>query len=399
MSVEGKRLLVLGGSPFQVPLIERAKKRGLYVITCDYLPDNPGHQLADEYHNVSTTDREAVLALAKALKIDAITSFSSDPAVPTVAHVAHALGLPGPLPSAVEVLTEKDRFRTLMRQLGMSVPDFFSVREAALPEGVDSACRYIVKPVDSSGSKGITLSDGTAEGLQKCIEYALGFSRVGRCVIEGFVEGKQIHGDGFLRNGKLVYHYLGDHYFYTDTNSFVPISTRWPTSVSDAALNATVHQVESIARASGYMDGPVNIEARVNNSEMPFIIEVAPRNGGNFVPIIQHHLTGFDFVGAVKEYALGGRITAQTKGYPVPGGHYIFHSTKKCRFDGVEFSPEIEKQVFFSRLFKMPGECVDKYMGSNNSIGVCLLHFDSIEHRDMLMNKATSFLRIILVDQ
>ena len=79
------RILILGGSRFQVPLIRRAKERGLRVITCDYLPENPGHRLADEYHNVSTTDREAVLALARRIGIDAVASFASDPAMPAVA--------------------------------------------------------------------------------------------------------------------------------------------------------------------------------------------------------------------------------------------------------------------------------------------------------------------------
>ena len=65
-----KKILLLGGANTQIPSILTAKKMGYYTITCDYLPDNPGHKFADEYHNVSTTDKEAVLALAKELQID-----------------------------------------------------------------------------------------------------------------------------------------------------------------------------------------------------------------------------------------------------------------------------------------------------------------------------------------
>ena len=56
-----KRVLMLGGSLQQIPAIKQAKEMGIYVITCDYLPDNPGHQIADEYYNVSTTDKNKVL--------------------------------------------------------------------------------------------------------------------------------------------------------------------------------------------------------------------------------------------------------------------------------------------------------------------------------------------------
>ena len=90
-----KRILFLGGAPTQVPPIEYALKQGYYVITCDYLPDNPGHKLAHEYHNVSTTDKEDVLRLANSLGIDGIVAYASDPAAPTAAYVAEQLELPG----------------------------------------------------------------------------------------------------------------------------------------------------------------------------------------------------------------------------------------------------------------------------------------------------------------
>ena len=64
-----KKILILAGSYYQIPLIERAKERGLYFITCDYLPENSGHRLADEYHNVSTTDLDGVTALARDLRV------------------------------------------------------------------------------------------------------------------------------------------------------------------------------------------------------------------------------------------------------------------------------------------------------------------------------------------
>ena len=65
-----KRMLFLGGIMQQIPAIVKAKQLGYHVITCDYLPENPGHKHADEYYNVSTTDMESVLSLAQRLKID-----------------------------------------------------------------------------------------------------------------------------------------------------------------------------------------------------------------------------------------------------------------------------------------------------------------------------------------
>jgi biotin carboxylase len=385
-----KKLMVLGGSAFQEPLIQKAKEMGLYVITCDYLPDNPGHVLADEYHNASTTDPEAVLAVAQQCGIDAITTFCSDPAVPAVAFVAEAMGLPGPTLSAVEQLTEKDKFRQAMQAAGLNTPEVYVLDSAVVPDTINYEKRYIVKPVDSSGSKGITRSAGTEEALSSAIEYALEFSRAGRCIIESFIDGPQVHGDAFILNGKVVYHYLGDHYFYTDTNSFIPISTRWPASISPEVTESIMSQVELIADYVGYRDGPINIEARIDSSGEAYIIEVGPRNGGNFVPIIQQRLSGFDFTEAVIAISLGNEIKTTCFDQYKAGAHYILHAAVEGVFSGVAMPEVLQDSLFYQYLFKTSGETVSPYTGSNQTIGICLFEGDKISLDENLLKQPPS---------
>ena len=111
-----KKLLLLGGSRFLVPVIREAKSLGCRTITCDYLPENIAHRYSDEYHNVSIVDREAVLALARKLQVDGVMSFACDPGVVTAAYVAEQLGLPnvGPYES-VAILQDKGRFRAFLK--------------------------------------------------------------------------------------------------------------------------------------------------------------------------------------------------------------------------------------------------------------------------------------------
>ena len=129
-----KRLLLLGGSRYILPVIEAAHKLGYYVITCDYLPDNSAHKYADEYCNVSIIDKEAVLEAAKKLNIDGVLSFACDPGVATAAYVAEQLGLPhsGSYES-VSILQNKGRFRKFLADNGFRVPNakgYTSVEEA-----------------------------------------------------------------------------------------------------------------------------------------------------------------------------------------------------------------------------------------------------------------------------
>lgn len=111
-----KRILLLGGSAQQVIAIETAKKLGYYTILCDFLTDNPGQYAADKFYLVSTTDKEAVLEVAKKENIDGVLAYASDPAAPTAAYVAEKLGLPGNPYESVEILCNKDRFREFKEQ-------------------------------------------------------------------------------------------------------------------------------------------------------------------------------------------------------------------------------------------------------------------------------------------
>ena len=115
--------MILGGTHYIIPVIKKAQELGLYVITCDYLPDNIAHKHSDEYCNVSVIDKEAVLTAAKRLKIDGIISFACDPGVVSAAYTAEKMGLPfqGPYES-VRILQDKGLFRKFLADNGFNTP-------------------------------------------------------------------------------------------------------------------------------------------------------------------------------------------------------------------------------------------------------------------------------------
>ena len=117
-----RKLMILGGSRYAIPVIDKAHELGCYVITCDYLPDNIAHKYSDEYCNISIIDKEAVLQKAKELKIDGITSFACDPGVVTAAYVAEKMGLPfqGSYESTC-ILQDKGLFRKFLKDNGFNV--------------------------------------------------------------------------------------------------------------------------------------------------------------------------------------------------------------------------------------------------------------------------------------
>ena len=199
---------MLGASWLQTPPIEYARSMGYHVITCDNRPDNPGHALANESFDVSTTDREGVLALAKDQNVDAVLAYASDPSVPAAAFAAAALGLPGNPPTSVDLLTHKHRYRAFLRDNDFLTPPFRSATsiEEARRELAQLSLPAIAKPVDSSGSKGVLRIDHLDE-LPAAFRRSLEFSRSGRVILEEYFArvGHQVTGDGFYRRRETCF--------------------------------------------------------------------------------------------------------------------------------------------------------------------------------------------------
>ena len=204
-----KKLMLLGGLRYLLPVIKAAHEQGYYVITADYLPDNIAHKYSDEYCNVSIIDKDAVLKEAQRLQIDGIMSFACDPGVVSASYVQNKMGLPsfGPFES-VEILQNKDMFRAFLADNGFNVPQAkgFDSIEAAMEDISGFPWPVIVKPTDAAGSKGVTRVD-RPEDLRYALEYAMNHSLSGHIIVEEFIEkmGCSSDTDSMSVDGKLVF--------------------------------------------------------------------------------------------------------------------------------------------------------------------------------------------------
>ncbi|MBQ2077807.1 MAG: ATP-grasp domain-containing protein, partial [Bacteroidales bacterium] len=202
-----KKLMLLGGIRYLLPVIKAAHEQGYYVITADYIPDNIAHKYSDEYVNVSIIDKEAVLKVAREKQIDGIMSFGVDPGVVSASYVQTQMGLPsfGPFES-VCILQNKDKFRAFLTEHGFNVPKAkgYSKTEDAMADASIWEYPVIVKPTDAAGSKGVTRVDEPSQ-LKAAVKYAFDKSLSGHIIIEDFIEkqGCSSDTDSFSVDGKL----------------------------------------------------------------------------------------------------------------------------------------------------------------------------------------------------
>lgn len=384
-----KKILLLGGSAQQVPAIEKAKELGYYTVLCDYLPDNPGRYAADKFYPVSTTDREAVLKAALDEAVDGVLAYASDPAAPTAAYVAEKMGLPGNPYESVEILCNKDKFRGFLREHGFNTPksEGYADREKALA-GMDAfELPVIIKPVDSSGSKGVTVLHSW-EGLPDAVDYAFSFSRSHRIIMEEFIEKKHeylIGGDVLINNGKVVLWGLLNCHRDGNVNALVPVGKSYPVLLDKTDINAVRETIQKMVDVLGLKSGLINVELVIDKNNKVWPIDVGPRAGGNMIPDLLGLIFGFNVVEMAVVAAMGESVDVETRENESFYATHNLHSARDGIYRSVEFAPELEGHIIKKCFYKKNGDKVRYFANASNALGIIFMKFDNeMEMHEML---------------
>ena len=397
-----KKLMLLGGLRYLLPVIEAAHKQGYYVITADYLPNNIAHKYSDEYCNVSIIDKEAVLEAAKCLEIDGIMSFACDPGVVAASYVQNKMGLPsfGPFES-VEILQNKDKFRAFLTKHGFNVPKakgFGSVEEA-MSEIYWFPWPCIVKPTDSAGSKGVTRVDKPEE-LKPALEYAFKHSISGRVIVEEFLDkvGCSSDTDSYAQDGKLKFvSYCAQRFDAKATNPYTPAAYSWPSTFTKEEEDYLTSEIQRLITLLGLKTSVFNIETRVCSNGKPYIMELTPRGGGNRLCEMLRYATGVDMITAITRAMVGDEPEAiEQKPYDGHWAEIILHADNDGEFQRLEIADTLPAKVVEEDLWVEPGDHVHSFEGANDAIGTLVLRFENAEDLEHAITNQKEWLQIIV---
>lgn len=397
-----KKILLLGGSAQQVVAIDKARELGFYTVLCDYLPDNPGQHHADVFYQVSTTDKAAILDVAQQEHIDGIVAYASDPAAPTAAYVAQQLGLAGNDADAVETLCNKDLFRTFLRNAGFCSPHAQGYTEpaAALADTEMFRLPVIVKPVDSSGSKGATVLHSW-DGLADALDFAFSFSRGHRVIVEEFIEKKHpylIGGDIFVVNGQVQLWGLLNCHRDNAVNPLVPVGKSYPPLLEPADEQAVRRTLQQMVDKLGIRMGAMNVELIVDKAGRVWPIDVGPRNGGNMIPELLGYIFGVDVVELTIRAAMGESVAPDCgEGTPYYATHNL-HSNQNGTFRGVKFSAELTPYILRKNIYKQSGDRVEYFDNAAKALGIVFFRFPDKETMERLLSHINEHITILLED-
>ena len=400
MAERKKKIMLLGGLRYLLPVIDSAHKLGLYVITCDYLPDNIAHKYSDEYHNVSIIDKEAILKLAQELQIDGIMSFAVDPGVVTAAYVQEQMGLPafGPYES-VCILQDKARFRDFLRKNNFHCPwsyGFDSI-ESAMASVPRFTWPVIVKPTDSAGSKGVSKVDNP-DCLPHALKYAMQNSLNKNIIVEQYLEkvGCSSGSECFAENGKFNFiSFASQRFDESASNPYTPAGTSWPSTFSAEQENEFTSELQRLIKLMGMKTSLYNVEVRVAVDGKLYIMEVSPRGGGNRLAEMLQLATGAPLI----ENSVRACVGMPLK--PMPhcsyDGHWLLlmlHANRDGVYESLSIHSDYEKYVVERDMWVLPGDEVRAFRGANDAIGTLFMRCDSVDQVEHLFAHLSDIVKV-----
>lgn len=407
--MNGLKVLLLGGSHYLIPVIERCHELGIQVFTADNIPFNPAHEVADESFNISIVNKEEIIQLARKLNINGVLSFATDPGVISAAFVAQELKLPSPVSYDVAcMLQDKSLFRLFLMKNGFNTPkcmEFNSPDEATLILNQNMFSDHvIIKPVDSAGSKGISLLSkihpSRYPGCHSAAQKALRLSLSHRGVIEDYIlkTGFSSDSDCFFVDGELKFCSFSSQLFDKNApNPFVPAGYIWRSALPEKTKKSFKADIQRLANLCNVQSGLFNIELLSDIHGKLYIMEMSPRGGGNRISEALRIATSYDLIDCEIKRCLNLPFCV-----PVGPASYrptavvIIHSNIPGKLKDISYNPAIEHRIINTSLRVSLGEHIESFYAANKSIGTIILDLkdfkignkevDAIQLADFIIN-------------
>lgn len=298
-----KKIAILGAALFQEPAIVKAKEMGLETHVFAWAAGDPGEKIADYFYPISIREKDQILEECRRIGIDGIISIASDLAMETVNYVAEAMGLPCNSVEATKISTNKHWMRKAFEENGDPSPRSMLVDASTPFDSIDMEFPLIVKPTDRSGSRGVHKVYDRRK-LRDAIIRAREYSFEDKAVVEEFAEGEEYSIEYISFRGK--------HWFLTATQKmttgapfFIETGHREPAPLDEATIERIKAVSEHALDTLHLENGAAHIELKIDGDKIN-IIEIGGRMGGDFIGSDLVELsTGYDFVKAVIEVALG----------------------------------------------------------------------------------------------
>lgn len=366
MDIKGKKLLILGATAITCEIVDAAKALGVYTIVTDYNPIEkaPAKLIADEYWNDSIMDYDVLLPKIKEHRVDGILTGFVDIVLLPYQHLCELSGLPCYATKEVfETTLDKARFKQLCRDNDVPVVPEYNLT-AFDPNIINEKDKVIIKPVDNSGSRGVIVCDQPKD-FDKCLQYALSFSKKKQVVIEQYMELDNVSASYTIQDGVITLSTLNDRYVHrSQDGGAVTYLSLYPSKYLEDYMDRMNDKVCFMYKNLGVRNGLLSVQFFTDGKDY-YVMEMGHRlTGGQHYMISKaengisslDQLIHFAVTGKMADFSIAEKENARFKN--VYCHLYILGKQAKiARFEGLDYLKKMPELLHFSQL-KMVGDTI-----------------------------------------
>lgn len=305
-NLSGKRLLILGGMRFSCEIVKTARAMGIYTLVADYnkIEDSPAKQIADEAVDLSVIEVDAVVSYVKSHNIDGVFVGFNDMLLPYYAEICEKAGLPCyGTKQQFETLIAKDQYKALCRQFGVPTIPEYDINDENIKYPV------LVKPVDSSGSRGITICHNREE-LEEAVEIGKKASKTGKVLIERYMDGREVTVFWTFQNGNYYLSALANRHVKHNQGKDViplPVGYTFPSVFLPKYQNEVEENCKKMFSHLGIKDGMMFMQCKVEDGTC-FVYDLGFRPTGSLEYKILKRVCGYDPLEMMIYHSLTGSM-------------------------------------------------------------------------------------------
>jgi biotin carboxylase len=310
-----KTLLISNGLALACDIVKKAKEKNIYTIVTDWYENSPAKKISDESFMISTADIDAMVDLAKNKKVDGVITSFIDSNLENTRRVCEILGCHFyATKEQLEITMNKRKFKALCKNNHVSVVPEYVINGTLTKEKI-MGIEYpvIVKPADSSGSKGITICNNEDE-LLSGYNKALEFSGSKEVVIEKFMDLSKsgINLDYVIIDGEVYLSSVGDLYTYQNHKSLPPLTAGvyYPSIHTDEYINKMDKNVRKMFKNLGLKNGVLYIQSFYEDGNFYFY-EMGYRLGGGQSYQVISRINGVNHLEMLIDYSLTGKMCTE----------------------------------------------------------------------------------------
>lgn len=305
--LKGKKLLILGGDNLTKDIVTTAQKMGVYVIVTDWydVSRSPAKLIADEYWTVSIEDSDTLSEKISEQHVDGILTGFTDSYLLPYQHLCEKTGLPCyGTKEQFELFISKDRYKEMCGRYGVPTIEQYEEDDENMKFPV------LVKPVDSSGSRGIKICNNREE-LEEAISISKEASRQGKVIIERYMDCPEATVFWLFIDGEYYLTMIGNRHVKHNQKGNViplPVGYTFPSYLTPKYKEFVEDNAKKMFKAAGIRNGMMFMQCKVEDG-MCYVYDIGYRLTGSREYNIQEKVCGYNPLAMLIHFALTGRMS------------------------------------------------------------------------------------------